>query len=634
MIKFMLKCVITLDSRELMNTLRKKINFDDLDLTENIKYLIYDALKEYFQISNALITIYLDILNTCLSISNRLQHTDLLILFIIYTMPQNAKLVDKLVKNLIKTNYGFSESLFKKLFTSCGTQIIQDLFDTICQFTKPLIVCSNSRLNIIASCIYKLSYECLERKYKQIVINLIVNHAISCVNIERDNALDILYDLAIKEKQKTATSSTKLNQFAIIIKMLLDFIDYFSIQQTRKLYFIMCTLSYDENSIKSLMTTQNQQATVSSASLVQDTLYIMITKQLSSSQTRYKQMGVMGVLMMLKCISDKLSIKFSSSVLNNEIKSILHMIQDSSKNSPETMCLFYDYLNSLIRSNSLIKPIEDIIKENLKDDVKTLFRVNEAANQPIMQTQSNQILGKNLKLKFELNFGLDNFTNGALNLHKQILCEIYNKNYQYLSTNQHDQQNFIPPIIIPSLFRVISSLERKNLNELKSYLGIPVSSISEISDLVGNGKTMVNYDACLNNFVNGYTDLEKKCFLDTIFYLINWFIELINAFTLCTNQTNSEEINEKILLRLSLIIKLKELLLVFLPEMPFYKPPVVVFGLDDTNEVPFIHALLKKSKTKDGKKSNTSSKKSNKRKADSDNNDEDGDEIIKIKKKK
>ncbi len=34
----------------------------DLDLTENIKYLIFDALKEYFQISNKLITIYLDIL--------------------------------------------------------------------------------------------------------------------------------------------------------------------------------------------------------------------------------------------------------------------------------------------------------------------------------------------------------------------------------------------------------------------------------------------------------------------------------------------------------------------------------------------------------------------------------------------
>jgi hypothetical protein len=51
---------------------------------------------------------------------------------------------------------------------------------------------------------------------------------------------------------------------------------------------------------------------------------------------------------------------------------------------------------------------------------------------------------------------------------------------------------------------------------------------------------------------------------------------------------NSEEIKEKILLRLNLIIKLKKLLLVYLPAMSLFKPPIAVFGLDVSNEVPFI----------------------------------------------
>jgi hypothetical protein len=129
-------------------------------------------------------------------------------------MPQNAKLVDKALKNLIKLNYGFNELLLKKMFISCGTQITQELFDTICQFSKPLILSTNSRLNLIASSLYKLCYEHLDKKYKQIVINIIVNHAISCVTIERDNALDILYDLAISE-QENKNTTMKLSQFAV-----------------------------------------------------------------------------------------------------------------------------------------------------------------------------------------------------------------------------------------------------------------------------------------------------------------------------------------------------------------------------------------------------------------------------------
>jgi len=94
-------------------------------------------------------------------------------------MPQNAKLVDKVLKNLIKVNYGLNELLLKKIFDSWGTQITQELFVTICLFSKPLIISANSRLNMIASSLYKLCYEYHDKKYKQNVINIIVNHATS-----------------------------------------------------------------------------------------------------------------------------------------------------------------------------------------------------------------------------------------------------------------------------------------------------------------------------------------------------------------------------------------------------------------------------------------------------------------------
>jgi hypothetical protein len=67
---------------------------------------------------------------------------------------------------------------------------------------------------MIASSLYKLCYEYHDKKYKQNVINIIVNHATSCVTIERDNALDILYDLAISEQENNKTTM-KLSQFAV-----------------------------------------------------------------------------------------------------------------------------------------------------------------------------------------------------------------------------------------------------------------------------------------------------------------------------------------------------------------------------------------------------------------------------------
>jgi len=49
--KFMLKSVISLNSSDLMDKLRKKINFDDLDLTLDIKYSIFEKNIFKFQIN-------------------------------------------------------------------------------------------------------------------------------------------------------------------------------------------------------------------------------------------------------------------------------------------------------------------------------------------------------------------------------------------------------------------------------------------------------------------------------------------------------------------------------------------------------------------------------------------------------
>ncbi|RMZ93218.1 Fanconi anemia group D2, partial [Brachionus plicatilis] len=88
-----------------------------------------------------------------------------------------------------------------------------------------------------------------------------------------------------------------------------------------------------------------------------------------------------------------------------------------------------------------------------------------------------------------------------------------------------------------------------------------------------------------------------------IFYLINWFIELINAFSgkIFDDQF---QLGDKLINRLSDICQLRSVLKNILSLMKFYRPPMVVFGLIDSSvdELPFVQQFVKENKPKSGKK--------------------------------
>lgn len=239
----------------------------------------------------------------------------------------------------------------------------------------------------------------------------------------------------------------------------------------------------------------------------------------------------------------------------------------SAETSPESLCLFEDNLTSLIKSDQIIPQIELVIKENLKAVIKSLFQVNEAQVNEIRQnTQS--------KLTYE--FGLESLAKGVLNLFTILKNNQKNRNFSRLFDNKDSSNELIvSPVLIASTFRLMVALERKNVGDLVDYLGIPVfcMSMSEMKKLKeSNG---------LNHFLSFYSEDEQKLILDSIFYLINWFTELINAFCTQSNRALSETLNNKLLSRLKTIIELREILKCLLAKVKFYKPPIAIFGLED-----------------------------------------------------
>jgi hypothetical protein len=287
LISYLLKSTISLDSNEIIEILREQLKLEDIKCA-NSRYKLFDCIREYFHISSKLGDIYLNFLSNSTSDLSLLP-IDFFFLTILFGKKQNEKKLLIIIKNYIKAKKLTAAEIWVFL-TEYGTSIINELFENISSMAKLLIICSSNEFSKIASVIYKTSFEVLDFKYKQIVINTLIEHVISSVSLERDNALNILYELSSHNK------NASLRPFSIALKCLLDFIDYFNLNQIRKLYFIMCSLGYNAESI---------QTTQTSTSVILDTLHIMINKQLSSNQLKYKQMGIMGMLMMIKSISNK-----------------------------------------------------------------------------------------------------------------------------------------------------------------------------------------------------------------------------------------------------------------------------------------------------------------------------------------
>ncbi len=171
---------------------------------------------------------------------------------------------------------------------------------------------------------------------------------------------------------------------------------------------------------------------------------------------KYKQIGVIGALMIIKCMSMRAKIDKTT---ENEIKHIWEMIMESSRSSPESLGLFEDDLTSLLRKDMIPESVEKLIKENLKEITKSLFTLDTR-----YQEKLSFFNDKLASFKINYEFGLDTHSNGSLNLITQLMSDFLKKNSSLLmhKLNISGGEHNLPPITIPSTFRLMAAFERKN----------------------------------------------------------------------------------------------------------------------------------------------------------------------------
>ena len=397
-----------------------------------------------------------------------LKPLDWIICAIIYTLPQHFKSVDKLFKHAVSvdclkmadtSNNNSMELLIRQLF-KLGKSVLKELFAPVCNIVaKSLIMQSaNESLTRTAKCIYRTALEtsASSPQYRRKLVHLLVELVATCSSgdVTRDNVLDLLVEMCCDERRRD-TCMPLLAAHAVDIRGLLDYIEYLSLSQIRKLYLIVCSIAYAPLSASQQLQQQQQQqqqqqfmssqsscAPTSSMSVVrsslaaatsssndtstlnntgsnsssnmQDHLFVLINKQLSSNELRSKQIGVIGALSMITCMatqqprvarkpakkgndedadddgdefqscettptsssSTNSSSSSSQSRLCAEIRQIWQMIVESSRSSPESLGLFEDNLTSLLHRDAMPPSVEALLKENVRSMTARLFELD------------------------------------------------------------------------------------------------------------------------------------------------------------------------------------------------------------------------------------------------------------------
>ncbi|RMX53291.1 hypothetical protein pdam_00015249, partial [Pocillopora damicornis] len=497
------------------------------------------------------------------SVNSPVKHkvVDLFVLLILHSTANRKKAMESLTRNKIKNGH-FTEEMLSAAFSS-HSQILREYFPDLLSLAEILLRSPDPSVCSYACSMYKLSFVSFDLYCQQEVVGTLVTHIGSGFAAEADASLDVLSDLVESHADVMAP-------FAIFIKGLLDYLDNLTVLQIRKLFSMLSTLAF-----------ANQQ----DGGLIQDDMHIVIRKQLSSNSAKYKRIGIIGAIMVVRSMAKKRSEDEGSeetmntqsqprTTLSNEVYkqicSMLEMIRNSTNQNPEAAALFYDELARIIQVGGIDPKIEAWISETVVADFQDDFLVDREP-----PTES-------LGVPMELSYALDEAEEGSIAVNMLPLL-LASRN----GAKSKDKIDSGPASLIClaphfRLLRVCEESQHKgDLEGIDALLGCPLVSFKE--EMI---KEITSLDQA---------DREVIC--GTLFHTVNWFREVVNAFA----SQESPELRGKSIARIQGITALCAVLEKCLAATPSFKPPLATFDFEDSL-VTSPHSNGNKFKAKKGKK--------------------------------
>ncbi|XP_020271139.1 Fanconi anemia group D2 protein homolog, partial [Asparagus officinalis] len=510
-------------------------------LANSTEASILDALRSSLRFKNILCEA---ILKELKSLNQPRDHKviDVWFLILIYTNGGSLqKHAEKMLKKKIMDGC-FRETLFDQCIYG-QRELVKDYFPSFLSVCECLLSCKDKEARDFGIYLYKLLFEEFSDTYpRQEILGALVTHIGSAIAFEVSSALDTLNLLTSKYSEELLPLSSHING-------ILDYLEGFHEESLHKVYEIFCRLALSARSCPD-----------SNSSSIANELLMIIRKQVSNSDMKYRKMGIIGTLKIVSTLGDiNAAATFSSSQKSNcqEALELLKMSLDSCEKTTLLLILLHDELIVLLECKTFQPAIIEWIGKHV-GEFESLFLCDlEEGTLPLKDTSSG--------IKGDLWMNLD----GDLSPICLNILPLLSAPSQMCSSSLQ---------ILPCEFLLLSAIERLtnqgSLGGIDALLGCPLHLPSPKYLIGGHWKNLMG--------------LQKQIVCFSLHFAINWTRELLNAFITqvvgrvdCITQTTRNETMIKLLKRLRNLVLMECLLNACLQDYPlslpelhnFTKPP-------------------------------------------------------------
>ncbi|XP_066521837.1 Fanconi anemia group D2 protein [Hoplias malabaricus] len=582
-VKFILHSVSASDANEVVCDLRKKLELEQCMLSlvlqasqkseKNKKTsgscsskdsvaLVLEVIKSAVRFQKTISEAWLKAIE---NVSDPEDHkvVDVLVLLILHSTNanQSRRGAERVMKTKVRAGL-IQEVLLNKTFKGYA-QVMRGHFPSILALAQGLLRSPDFCVVSFGGHMYKHSFTAFDSYCQQEVVGSLVTHVCSGVSGEVDVALELLCELVSQKP-------SEMTQYAVFVKGILDYMDNLNPQQIRRLFYLLSSLAFglDQH-----------------GSHIQDDMHIVIRKQLSSTVPKYKRIGIIGAVMMVGSMGSQRSKADSQGAtlpkeIHRQVTALLELVRSCSDTSAESAALYYDELSNLLQTCKLDPLVQEWIGKSALEDFQEDFVVD---------------LGPEIKGSFPFqasvmyNLDEDESQGGiAINLMPLMAQDVPHRADKCITTSQRNARH-VSPLCLSPFFRLLRLCEEAqhqgDLEEIDALLGCP----------------LILTDMEVVEKVESLSKAEREFLCSLLFYTINWFREVVNAFC----KQKDPEMKMKVITRLQNITYLQTLLETCLAASPGYTPPLANFDYESTE---VLSPPLSAAPARKGKKESTGKK--------------------------
>ena len=546
----------------------------ELDSKKNIERILLDKINISMMTEKKMLDAWCHTLEGIKDVED-VRPLDMIVMVMLYKNKQKRRSVEMLMKNKIR-NAVITNDLIQSIFTNHKAFLIM-WKDTVLDMSLALMLSSE---RVISEC-------CARQLFISAFINLdefcereVISLLVSCIN-RTDTALLVLCDLATQHADKMA-------KYGWYLVGLLDHVsESMEVSMLRNIIIILAKLAWRKGSD-------------SAGTQIRDDVVIFVKKQVQSGIIQYKKMGVVGAVvvahaMVTACEEEDIGVPIAESSRHSRSGSIiltglgveawdlLEFVSNKTNSHPELAGLFLDemcfsFVDSLMTDKNFLEKfrerfssnVEEVYVEDVEEEESDRYGVKMKYAMLLDDEQDSD--GKPISITLAQKIA----TSVGLGLDTSVITAAMKKGDAELAK------------LLPSVRLLIKTMS------------LTSDGLDDIDALLGCGVWIFDHETIK---INDLQPEQRTAVLHSLFYIINWFIELINGFS----KVKDEDIKKKVLVRLKQIVSLKETLVKCLKTSPQYRPPTTLFS-EDTSDWQPPSAVQKKTRKNSGKKGKKSKK--------------------------